>query len=300
MALAIRPALDGDAAALGRIYNHYVADTCVTFETGPVAAAEMARRVADTAGDGLPWLVACRAGEVAGYAYASKWKGRCAYRYTAEVTVYLDPVGQRDAADRSVHAAGAEVSIGSCCFRRGDGPHDRSDSSSVTPASFPAQRIHPLPRRITRRIGRREQKRALVKSLTLHRISTMAPTQASGHTLRNALPRGRIVVRAQNMSSIRLLVRDHESHAVPADFWADSLAFALRFGWNPSGPSASYLANGFDVTLDAAASLSEAFDLAFESALRTPHTFYPVPVDMGQLYELNEFIKGGRFEVRDA
>jgi L-amino acid N-acyltransferase YncA len=91
MDLAIRPARDGDAAALARIYNHYVADTCVTFETEPVAAAEMARRVADTAGDGLPWLVACRAGEVAGYAYASKWKGRCAYRYTAEVTVYLDP-----------------------------------------------------------------------------------------------------------------------------------------------------------------------------------------------------------------
>lgn len=91
MDFAIRPARDGDAAALARIYNHYIAGTCITFETEPVAAAEMARRVVDTAGDGLPWLVACRAGEVTGYAYASKWKGRCAYRYTAEVTVYLDP-----------------------------------------------------------------------------------------------------------------------------------------------------------------------------------------------------------------
>lgn len=105
MDLAIRPARDGDAAALARIYNHYVADTCVTFETEPVAATEMTRRVADTVGDGLPWLVVCRAGEVAGYAYASKWKGRCAYRYTAEVTVYLDPAMTGQGIGRPLYAA---------------------------------------------------------------------------------------------------------------------------------------------------------------------------------------------------
>jgi L-amino acid N-acyltransferase YncA len=108
MDLSLRPARDGDAAALARIYNYYVADTCVTFETEPVAAAEMVRRVADTAGDGLPWLVACRAGEVAGYAYASKWKGRCAYRYTAEVTVYLDPAMTGRGIGRPLYAALAE------------------------------------------------------------------------------------------------------------------------------------------------------------------------------------------------
>jgi phosphinothricin acetyltransferase len=90
MDISVRPARESDAAALARIYNHYVSTTCITFETDPVSAREMAQRVAETARDSLPWLVASLSGEVAGYAYASKWKGRCAYRYTVESTVYLD------------------------------------------------------------------------------------------------------------------------------------------------------------------------------------------------------------------
>ena len=39
----------------------------------------------------LPWLVAEQTDQVIGYAYASKWKERCAYRYSVESTVYLDP-----------------------------------------------------------------------------------------------------------------------------------------------------------------------------------------------------------------
>ncbi|GAB3733377.1 GNAT family N-acetyltransferase [Luteimonas pelagia] len=91
MAPPIRPARGTDAAAIASIYNHYVADTCVTFETQPVADGDMADRIAQAGTDGLPWLVVEDAGRVAGYAYASKWKGRCAYRYTAESTVYLAP-----------------------------------------------------------------------------------------------------------------------------------------------------------------------------------------------------------------
>jgi phosphinothricin acetyltransferase len=87
----IRPARAGDAAAIARIYNHYVAHTCATFETAPVDDDGMAERIARTAGEGLPWLVLEAGDRVAGYAYASTWKGRCAYRYTAESTVYLDP-----------------------------------------------------------------------------------------------------------------------------------------------------------------------------------------------------------------
>ncbi|MEZ0471322.1 arsinothricin resistance N-acetyltransferase ArsN1 family B [Luteimonas salinilitoris] len=88
----IRPAAPGDADAIARIYNHYVADTCVTFETEEVFAAEMAQRITDTLEMPLPWLVAEADGAIAGYAYAAKWKGRCAYRYSVETTVYLDPM----------------------------------------------------------------------------------------------------------------------------------------------------------------------------------------------------------------
>jgi phosphinothricin acetyltransferase len=89
MQVHARPATAEDAAAIAAIYNHYVATTCVTFETDPVTAGDMAERIAETTNAGLPWWVAEGASGVVGYAYASKWKGRCAYRYSVESTVYL-------------------------------------------------------------------------------------------------------------------------------------------------------------------------------------------------------------------
>ena len=87
----IRIAMPADAAALSAIYNRYVLDTTVTFEETAVTEAEMASRIAEVQGAGLPRLVAeDDAGTVLGYAYASKWKGRCAYRFAVETTVYLD------------------------------------------------------------------------------------------------------------------------------------------------------------------------------------------------------------------
>ncbi|WP_149195662.1 arsinothricin resistance N-acetyltransferase ArsN1 family B [Luteimonas suaedae] len=101
----IRPAMPGDAEAIARIYNHYVADTCVTFETEPLSGAEMAQRIADTLELPLPWLVADADGAIAGYAYASKWKGRCAYRYSVETTVYLDPLSTGQGLGRRLYVA---------------------------------------------------------------------------------------------------------------------------------------------------------------------------------------------------
>ena len=86
----MRPASAPDADAIARIYNHYIAETVITFEETAVPGSEMAQRIVDTDAEALPWLVACIDGAVAGYAYASKWKGRCAYRYAVEITVYLD------------------------------------------------------------------------------------------------------------------------------------------------------------------------------------------------------------------
>lgn len=86
----VRSAEARDAAAIAAIYNHYVRDTLVTFEEAAVSPAAMADRLAETAAARLPWLVAELDGAVAGYAHASKWKGRCAYRYSVETTVYLE------------------------------------------------------------------------------------------------------------------------------------------------------------------------------------------------------------------
>ena len=86
----IRDATPGDAARIAEIYNHYVLHTIVTFEEEPVATEEMAARMDEVRAASLPWIVAEVAGNVAGFAYASKWKGRCGYRFSTEVTVYLD------------------------------------------------------------------------------------------------------------------------------------------------------------------------------------------------------------------
>jgi L-amino acid N-acyltransferase YncA len=92
----IRSATAADAAAICTIYNHYILNTIITFEEFAVSLSEMEDRIGETL-PSLPWLVWEQDGAIRGYAYASKWKGRCAYRHSAEITIYLDPqaTGQR-------------------------------------------------------------------------------------------------------------------------------------------------------------------------------------------------------------
>jgi phosphinothricin acetyltransferase len=93
----IRPATVVDGEPVARIYNHYVTDTIVTFEEEPVSPPEMARRIGQVGTASLPWLVAELADQVVGYAYAGPWHARAAYRFSTEITVYLDHahVGRR-------------------------------------------------------------------------------------------------------------------------------------------------------------------------------------------------------------
>jgi phosphinothricin acetyltransferase len=87
--VSIRSATGDDAAAVAAIYNPYIANTIITFEEEPVAAGEIARRIEDVHAKSLPWLIAESDGAVVGYAYGTRWQPRCAYRLSAEVTVYL-------------------------------------------------------------------------------------------------------------------------------------------------------------------------------------------------------------------
>jgi phosphinothricin acetyltransferase len=91
----IRTATARDAQAITQIYNHYILNTSITFEEQAISADEMAGRIAEVQAASLPWLVAEQDGQIVGYAYASKWKGRCAYRYSVESTVYLDACAGR-------------------------------------------------------------------------------------------------------------------------------------------------------------------------------------------------------------
>jgi len=87
----IRPATASDASAIARIYNYYIQNTVITFEEQIVSADEIAGRIEAVTSVSLPWLVAEDAGQITGYAYATKWRPRSAYRFSVELTVYLDP-----------------------------------------------------------------------------------------------------------------------------------------------------------------------------------------------------------------
>ncbi len=86
----IRPVISSDAEAIAQIYNHYIKNTIITFEEEPVSPQEMANRIQSINAEALPWLVAEHEGIVVGYAYATKWRVRAAYRFSVETTVYLD------------------------------------------------------------------------------------------------------------------------------------------------------------------------------------------------------------------
>lgn len=87
----IRHVTEDDAESIVGIYNYYIQNTVITFEEEVVSAQEMSDRIGEVASSSLPWLVAEQDGKVVGYAYATKWKGRCAYRFSVECTVYLAP-----------------------------------------------------------------------------------------------------------------------------------------------------------------------------------------------------------------
>lgn len=84
----IRPASVADAAAICKIYNPYILDTFISFETEPVTPEQMAHRIVDITTH-FPWLVCVEDGQILGYAYATKWRARAAYQHAVESSVYL-------------------------------------------------------------------------------------------------------------------------------------------------------------------------------------------------------------------
>jgi phosphinothricin acetyltransferase len=85
----LRNATPDDAEAIARIYSPFVSDTAVSFEEEPPTPEEIADRITKVLPT-FPWLVAEVQGELAGYAYASQHRPRGAYRWSVDVSVYLD------------------------------------------------------------------------------------------------------------------------------------------------------------------------------------------------------------------
>ncbi|MEZ2348714.1 N-acetyltransferase family protein [Terriglobus sp. RCC_193] len=87
----IRSVQESDISAICDVYNHFILETMTTFEESPVDFATIRQRIAKIQQAGLPWLVAEVNDQVLGYAYASPWRERSAYRFSVESSIYLHP-----------------------------------------------------------------------------------------------------------------------------------------------------------------------------------------------------------------
>ncbi|CAM5203539.1 GCN5 family acetyltransferase [Bosea thiooxidans] len=91
---AIRHAAPADIPAIAAIYTHAVLHGTASWELDPPDESEMLRRFEAVLAGGYPYLVAEREGEVLGYAYASAYRPRPAYRATVENSIYIAPAAQ--------------------------------------------------------------------------------------------------------------------------------------------------------------------------------------------------------------
>lgn len=88
----IRQATERDLPHCREIYNHYVANTIVTFDEEPLTLAEIRKKFRKVEELGYPWLVAeTPRHQIIGYAFVMPWRPKAAYRYTVENSIYLGP-----------------------------------------------------------------------------------------------------------------------------------------------------------------------------------------------------------------
>ncbi|KAF1709742.1 phosphinothricin acetyltransferase [Pseudoxanthomonas kalamensis DSM 18571] len=89
MALVVRDAGEADVPAIAVIYAEEVLERVNTYEYEAPDTAEMRRRMRDVLAGGYPYLCAELDGQFAGYAYASSFRSRAAYRWVVENSVYV-------------------------------------------------------------------------------------------------------------------------------------------------------------------------------------------------------------------
>jgi L-amino acid N-acyltransferase YncA len=88
--VALRDAIEADLPAVTAIYGHHVRSGLGSFEEVSPPLADMARRYAEIRARELPYLAAVDAsGAVLGFAYASPYRARSAYRFAVEDSIYI-------------------------------------------------------------------------------------------------------------------------------------------------------------------------------------------------------------------
>lgn len=85
----IRPVNSSDLERILEIYRYYILNTTITFEERVPSVEEFRKRVESIASQ-YPYIVAEFEDEIAGFAYATKFRNRSAYRWVVEVALYVD------------------------------------------------------------------------------------------------------------------------------------------------------------------------------------------------------------------
>jgi L-amino acid N-acyltransferase YncA len=102
--VTVRDASEDDAAACAAIYAPYVRETAVSFEGEPPSPAQMAERIA-VATRTHAWVVLENDDRVVGYAYCGPHQERTAYRFSCEVSVYVEQGRRRTGSGRALYEA---------------------------------------------------------------------------------------------------------------------------------------------------------------------------------------------------
>ncbi len=89
MNVKIRKVQLNDVKRIKEIYNHYIANTILTFETDVLSDEQILARIQKYTPQ-YPWYVAEVDNKVIGYAYASEFIERTAYKFTSEITIFID------------------------------------------------------------------------------------------------------------------------------------------------------------------------------------------------------------------
>ena len=155
---SIRACTSADAAAICAIYNplrsrdrHHLRGRRRSRRPRWRSASATSRRT-------LPWLVAEEQGAILGYAYATPWKARSAYRFSVETTVYVAPGHMRRGVGDGAVSAAASTSCASCgvhCGRRRHRVAERGEHRAAREARLQEDRPIRRDRPQARSLGRR-------------------------------------------------------------------------------------------------------------------------------------------------
>ena len=89
MAFTIRAVHEADASAISQIYAYHVLHGTASYEIEPPSSDETLVKIRRVTEPGWPFLVAEEDDEIVGYAYATQFRDRAAYRFACEDSIYV-------------------------------------------------------------------------------------------------------------------------------------------------------------------------------------------------------------------